>query len=107
MAETFGMEESEVLQANSDSHHQIRETSRVVLYSWFNGTDRNHQELLHQLKHQEKSINHRFIKRCCVISDTLKCMSIILSSKVPCNCHTFLCNDDISVCILTRTYPVI
>ena len=38
VVEALGMEQSEVLQANSDSHHQIRETSRVVLYSWFNGT---------------------------------------------------------------------
>ena len=50
VAEALGVEESEVLQANNDSHHQIRETSRVVLYSWVNRTDRSHHELLHLWK---------------------------------------------------------
>ena len=50
VAETLGVEESEVLQAYNDSHHQIKETSRVVLYSWVNRTDKNHHELLRLLK---------------------------------------------------------
>ena len=50
VAETLGVEEPEVLQAYNDSHHQIRESSRVVLYSWVNRTDKSHHELLRLLK---------------------------------------------------------
>ena len=50
VAETLGVDEPEVLQAYNDSHHQIRETSRVVLYSWVNRTDKSHHELLCLLK---------------------------------------------------------
>ena len=50
VAETLGVEEHEVEQAYNDSRYHIKETSRVILRSWFNRTEGSHHELHQQLK---------------------------------------------------------